>query len=160
MIEEHGQVVKAGDDGFAWVETRPRSRCGACAECEGCGISVLTSVLARRQSPIRAINSIGAVTGDQVVIGVSESGMLRGALAVYAAPLAGLFIGALAGHYLGDGESPRHTELWDLLGAAAGFTAGLVWLKRFSRASGRDGRFQPVILRRQMAVWPGVRETI
>ena len=152
MIEENGQVVKVEDDGMVWVETRRPSACGACADRQGCGTSVLASVLGQRQAPVRVINSIGAVAGDRVVIGVPESGLLRGSLAVYAVPLAGLFIGALSGHYLGDGGTHRYTDLWDLLGAAAGFTAGLVWLQRFSRATGRDERYQPVILRHQIPV--------
>jgi sigma-E factor negative regulatory protein RseC len=160
MIEENGRVVKVEDDGIVWVETRRSSACGACADRQGCGTSVLASVLGQRHAPVRVINSIGAVTGDRVVIGVSESGLLRGSLAVYAVPLAGLFIGALAGHYLGDGGTHRYADLWDLLGAAAGFTAGLAWLKRFSRATGRDERYQPVILRHQMAVRPSGKEIL
>lgn len=154
MIEENGQVVKVEDDGFVWVETRRSSTCGACADRQGCGTTVLASVLGQRPAPVRVMNSIGAVPGDRVVIGVSASGLLRGSLAVYAVPIAGLFIGALAGHYLGGGWIPRYAELWDLLGAAAGFTAGLAWLKQFSRATGRDSRYQPVILRRQTPVGP------
>jgi len=151
MIEENGQVVKVEDDGMVWVETRRPNACGACADRQGCGTSVLASVLGQRQAPVRVINSIGAVAGDRVVIGVSESGLLRGSLAVYAVPLAGLFVGALAGHYLGD---DRYADLWDLLGAVAGFTAGLAWLKRFSRTTGRDERYQAFILRHQIAVRP------
>jgi sigma-E factor negative regulatory protein RseC len=158
MIEENGQVVKVEDDGYVWVETLRLSTCGACAERQGCGTSVLASVLGQRQSPVRVINSIGAVAGDRVVIGVPESGLLRGSLAVYAVPLAGLFIGALTGHYLGDGGTPRHADLWDLLGAAVGFVAGLAWLKQFSLASARDDRYQPVILRRQLLTRPSGHE--
>jgi sigma-E factor negative regulatory protein RseC len=154
MIEEDGQVVKVENDGFVWVETRRQSTCGVCAVRQGCGTSVLASVLGRRQTPVRVVNSIGAVAGDQVVIGISESGLVRGSLAVYAVPLAGLFIGALTGHYLGDSGITRVADFWELLGAAAGFTAGLAWLRRFSHATGRDGRYQPVILRRRTPVRP------
>ena len=152
MIEEHGEVVEVGDDGFVWVETRRSSSCGACADRQGCGTSVLAGVLGQRHSPVRVINSIGAVAGDRVVIGVSESGLLRGSLAVYAVPLAGLVIGALTGHYLVDGATQHAAELWTLLGAVAGFMTALAWLKRFSRATGQDSRYQPVILRRQMPI--------
>lgn len=158
MIEENGQVVKVEDDGFVWVETLRPSTCGACADRQGCGTSVLASVMGQRQSPVRVINSIGAVAGDRVVIGVSESGLLRGSLAVYTVPLAGLFIGALTGHYFGDGGTPRYADLWELLGAAVGFAVGLAWLKRFSRASARDGRYQPIILRHQLPIRPSGRE--
>jgi len=154
MIEENGQVVRVEVDGMVWVETRRPSACGACSDRQGCGTSVLASVLGQRQAPVRVINSIGAVAGDQVVIGVSESGLLRGSLALYAVPLAGLFIGALAAHYVGDGWTHRYADLWDLLGAAAGFTAELAWLRRFSSVTGRDERYQPVILRRQSPIRP------
>jgi len=150
MIEENGQVVKV-EGGYAWVETLRTSTCGACAAGQGCGASVLASVLGQRNAPVRVINGIGALVGDRVVIGIAESSLVRGSLAVYAVPLAGLFIGALTGHYLGDGWAPRHADLSDLLGAAAGFAAGLGWLKHFSRATGRDDRYQPVILRREPA---------
>ena len=150
MIEENGLVVKDGDEGFVWVETRTPSTCGGCAERQGCGSAALADVLGRRQAPVRVINSIGAVVGDRVVIGVTESGLLRGSLAVYAAPLAGLFIGALVGHYLGADGPQRYADLWSLTGGAAGFAAGLAWLRRFSRATGRDRRYQPVTLRREL----------
>ena len=158
MIEENGQVVKVDEDGFVWVETQRPGACGACADRQGCGTSVLAGVLGQRRSPVRVINSIDAVAGDRVVIGVSESGLLRGSLAIYAVPLAGLFLGALTGHWLGDGGTHRYADLWELLGAAAGFAAGLVWLKQFSRASARDGRYQPAILRRQLPMRPSGRE--
>jgi len=152
MIEEHALVVKTGDDGFAWVETKRPSACGACAERPGCGTSALADVLGRRQAPVRVVNSIGAVAGDRVVIGVSESGLLRGSLAVYAVPLAGLFFGALGGYYLSDGAPRGDVDLWSLLLGAAGFSVGLLWLRRFSRATGRDGRYQPVTLRHALPV--------
>jgi sigma-E factor negative regulatory protein RseC len=87
-----------------------------------------------------------------VVIGLSESGLLRGSLAVYAAPLAGLFAGALTGYYLSDGAPQAHADLWSLLLGAAGFSVGLLWLRRFSRVSGRDRRYQAVTLRRALPV--------
>jgi positive regulator of sigma E activity len=46
------------------------------------------------------------------------------------------------------------------MGAVAGFAAGLAWLRRFSRATNRDARYQPVILRHQMAVRPSGHEIL
>jgi positive regulator of sigma E activity len=79
---------------------------------------------------------------------------------VYAVPLAGLFIGAVVGHYLGDGGTHQYADLWYLLGAVAGFAAGLAWLRRFSHATSRDERYQPVILRHQLAVKPSGHEIL
>jgi sigma-E factor negative regulatory protein RseC len=149
MIEEYGQVVTV-EEGCAWVETQRPTACGACAAGEGCGTSVLAGVLGRRKAPVRVINRIGAVTGERVVIGIPASGLVRGSLAVYAVPLAGLFAGAVLGQFLGGGYA-EYTDLAPLLGGSAGFAAGLAWLRRFNRATGRDDRYQPVLLRRQMA---------
>jgi len=147
MIEETALVVKVGEDGSAWVETTRASACGGCAERQGCGTSALAGVMGRRQAPLRVTNTVGAVAGDRVVIGIAESGLLRGSLAVYAVPLAGLFAGALTGYFLSAGASQGHADLWSLLSGAAGFTLALLWLRRFSRVTGRDGRYQPVTLR-------------
>jgi sigma-E factor negative regulatory protein RseC len=86
------------------------------------------------------------------VIGVPESGLLRGSLAVYAAPLAGLFAGALTGYSLSAGASQGYVDLVTMLLGAAGFAVALLWLRRFSRASARDRRYQPVTLRRALPV--------
>jgi sigma-E factor negative regulatory protein RseC len=150
MIEETGRVIQVRD-GYAWIETVPVTGCGSCAERRGCGTSVLASVLGRRKAPLRVVNRIGAVAGDQVVIGISESGMLRGSLAVYAAPLAGLLGGAVAGHYVLGAPDGGYPELGSILGAAAGFWIALVWLRRFSRNSAADARYQPVVLRHVVA---------
>jgi sigma-E factor negative regulatory protein RseC len=85
-----------------------------------------------------------------VVIGISESSLVRGSLAIYAVPLLGLFAGALFGQLLSGGYT-EYADLAPLLGGSAGFAAGLVWLRRFSRVTGRDDRYQPVLLRRQTA---------
>lgn len=146
MIEETGRVIEVRD-GYAWVECVPASGCGSCAAGRGCATAVLAGVLGRRRAPLRVANRLGASVGDQVVIGISESGMLRGSLAVYAVPLAGLLGGAVAGHYLAAVAATGYPELASILGAAAGFWAALAWLKRFSQASATDGRYQPVLLR-------------
>lgn len=150
MIEEDGQVVTVEEEGWAWVETRRPTACGACAAGQGCGTSVLAGVLGRRKAPVRVINRIGAVAGDRVVIGISESSLVRGSLAIYAVPLLGLFAGALFGQFLSGGYT-EYADLASLLGGSAGFAAGLAWLRRFSRVTGRDDRYQPVLLRRQAA---------
>jgi sigma-E factor negative regulatory protein RseC len=152
MIEESALVVKVEEEGFAWVETTRASACGGCAERHGCGTSALAGVLGRRQAPVRVINSVGAAVGERVVIGLPESGLLRGSLAVYAAPLAGLFTGGLTGQFLGAGVLQGHADFWSVLLGAGGFSVALLWLRRFSRVSARDGRYQPLILRRTRAV--------
>jgi sigma-E factor negative regulatory protein RseC len=149
VIEETGRVVNV-EDGYAWIETEPASTCGSCSARKGCGTSALASVFGRRAAPLRVVNNVNAAVGDSVVIGIDEAGLLRGSLAVYAAPLAGLFAGGLLGRYAGDVMLPGGAEIASILGALAGLAAGLVWLRRFSRQTQQDARYQPVILRMQI----------
>jgi sigma-E factor negative regulatory protein RseC len=150
MIEETGRVVEVQGD-YAWVETVPATTCDSCSARKGCGTSVLASVFGRRRSPVRALNRAGARAGEQVVIGISESSLVRGSLAVYMVPLAGLLVGTLAGRHLGMDLLPGHAEFASIVGAVAGLLAGLAWLRFFSHASDRDERYQPVVVRHQIA---------
>jgi sigma-E factor negative regulatory protein RseC len=154
MIEESGRVVAVEGD-FAWIESERKSTCGGCAVRKGCGTSAIAKVLGQRRTRLRVVNRIHAGVGDDVVVGISESGLVRGSLAVYAAPLAGLFAGALAGNLLAS-----NSELVTVAAALAGFVAALLWLKRFSRATEKDAAFQPVVLRVQIPVVAGPRDAI
>jgi sigma-E factor negative regulatory protein RseC len=151
LIEESGRVVDV-EDGYAWIETEPASACGSCAAGKGCGTSALAKLFGHRPAPLRVANSINAGIGEHVVIGIQEAGIVRGSLAVYTAPLAGLFIGALLGRYTGRMLGADMHEFASILGAVAGLAAALAWLRRFSRRTERDARYQPVILRRQLRV--------
>lgn len=146
MIEETGRVV-AVEDGYAWIETEPAGACGSCSVRRGCGTSALASLFGRRASPLRVVNDVNAAVGDGVVIGIEEAGLVRGSLAVYTAPLAGLFAGGLLGRYVAGFVMPAAGETASILGALAGLVAGLAWLRRFSRHTEQDARYQPVILR-------------
>jgi len=148
MIEEAGRVVEVRDE-FAWIETTPMTACNSCSARSGCGTPVLAKVLGRRNSPLRVANRIGVVVGDRVVIGIAESGLVRGSFAVYFAPLGGLFLGAAAGYYLAG--SSGYAEPASILGALTGFLAGLAWVRRFSRRTRQDARYQPVLLRQLIA---------
>lgn len=149
MIEEAGRIV-AVQGNFAWVETERATACGSCAVRKGCGTSAIAKVLGPRRMQLRVLNRIDARIGDTVVVGVSEAGLLRGSLAVYAAPLVGLFAGALTGHFAGRQLLAAGSELLVIGGSLAGFLVALLWLRRFSRMSEKDATYQPVVLRQQM----------
>lgn len=150
MIEETGQIVDV-QGAFAWVESERSSGCGSCAVNKGCGTGAIAKVLGQRRVRLRVLNRIGARVGDQVVIGVAESGLLRGSLAVYAAPLAGLFAGTLAGYALASRFYPEWpADPAAIAGALAGFIAGLAWLRGFSRRTAMNPAYQPVVLRQQI----------
>jgi len=149
MIEETGHVVDV-QGAYAWIESERTSTCGACNVRKGCGTAVLAKVLGQRRLHLRVLNRINARVGDAVVIGIAESSLVRGSLAVYALPLVALFAGAVAGNVLGHYFFPDRSELLAITGASAGLVAGLFWLKRFSRLTEADASYQPVILRKQI----------
>ena len=146
MIEESAQVISTEGD-FVWVETQRKSTCGGCAANRACGTSVLEKILGRRRTRVRALSEEAVQVGERVVIGIEESALLRGSLAVYTVPLAALLAGAVVGdllsqHWLLNGEA-----LTLVLGIG-GLLAGLLWLKGFTRRIRSDRRYQPVVLRR------------
>lgn len=149
MIEESGQVVEVQGE-FAWIESERTSTCGGCAVRKGCGTSAIAKVLGQRRVRLRVLNHINAVVGDNVVIGITESGLVRGSLAVYAAPLLGLFAGALAGQLLGKQVFDMQSDWLAIAGAVTGFVFALIWLKRFSHNTEKDTAYQPVVLRQQI----------
>jgi len=125
MIEETGQIVDV-EGAFAWVESERTSTCGSCAVRKGCGTGAIARVLGQRRVRLRALNCIQARVGDHVVIGVSESGLVRGSLAVYAVPLFGLFAGALGGYAMASRFYPEWpADPVAIAGALAGFVSGL-----------------------------------
>ncbi len=147
MIEQAGVVVTVQGE-YALVDGNRSTACGSCSARSGCGVSVLARVFGGRPVHLRALNRINARVGDPVVIGISEAGLLRGSMAVYLAPLAGLIVGALAGSWLGQGWSVLAGDAGALTGGCCGFVAGLVWLRRFSRRALNHPDYQPVILRK------------
>lgn len=143
MIEESAVVVEAGD-GYAWVETRRRSACGACSASEGCGTAALAKIWGGRRARVRAISTLPLQSGDMVIVGLAEGALLRGSLLVYLLPLALLLAGALLGQaaFAGAGEEPV------VLAGAVGLGLGFLAAHVISRRLRSDARFQPVVMRR------------
>lgn len=146
MIEENAQVVAAEGE-FVWVETRRQSTCGGCAANKGCGTSALAKVLGNKLTRVRALNQGVAQVGDQVVIGIDEQALVRGSLAIYLMPLAGLLLGAVVGALLSTRLLVAGEGLTIGLGVI-GLLLGLVWVRGFTHRIHNDSRYQPVVIRR------------
>lgn len=143
MIEERAVVMEAGD-GYAWLDIQRRSACGACHAGDGCGTAVLAKVWSGRRIRVRAIAELPLRQGDQVVVGLADGVLLRGALLAYLPPLALLLAGALLGDaaFTGTGEEPV------VLAGVVGLGLGFLVVRVLSRRLRDDPRFQPVVLRR------------
>jgi sigma-E factor negative regulatory protein RseC len=142
VIEQAARVVKL-EQGYAWVEAERKTGCGACAQQKGCGASLFDKLFGVKRARVRALNTLRAEVGDEVVIGVAEQAVLRGSWAVYAVPLLALLAFALGAEWLAVGG-----ELYTAAAAAVGFMAGQLWLRRYNARIAHDPRYQPVVLRR------------
>lgn len=144
MIEETAQVVATAADGV-WVETRRQSACGHCSARKGCGTAVLDKVMGQKRSRVLVSNPHDTVVqvGDEVLIGIDESALVRGSLALYFVPLLSFFLFGLLGQVLSRqwllGEGEGLSILFSLVGLFAGFA----WARHYARG---DRRYQPVLL--------------
>lgn len=145
MIEESGVIVATEGD-KAWVETSRRSSCGSC-EAKGCGTGALSQVLGRHSQRLLVNNPIGAQSGEQVVLGIEESALIKGSLAVYLVPLLALLAGGLFGELMAP-QLALPPEGASISGALFALGLALLWLRRFNRRAASDERYSAVILRR------------
>ncbi len=143
MMETQGQVIGIRH-GRVLVRTVGAAGCGSCAAGRGCGAGVLGKLFRRRSPEVEAVTDIDVDLGDQVIIGMDDTGMLYGSLALYGAPLAGLLVGMTATAILFPGSGDAVV----LMAGLAGMLAGLVWLTAISRRIADERRYRPVVLRR------------
>ena len=122
MIEEIATVIKTEGEMMS-VEIQRQSSCGACSVKSGCGTNLIASLFGKRQAMLSLPNTIHARPGDRVVLGIRENDLVTGSIRLYLFPLAGLLLGALAGHLLAG------TELFAIAGGLLGMFAVLQGLK-------------------------------
>lgn len=147
MITETAIVVLI-EDNQTWVETQRKSACGQCSANKGCGTSVLSKVIGNKLSKIKAINNINAQVGDEVVIGLNEQSLLKGAFMTYMLPLLFMFIFALVGQLMSENLQLQNNELLVIVFAVVGLMLGLRQVKSFSSAIAKNENYQPVILKK------------
>ncbi|MDR3300754.1 MAG: SoxR reducing system RseC family protein [Candidatus Accumulibacter sp.] len=116
MIETTGTVT-ALDGDHALVRVAGGG-CGRCHEPGGCGGAHLTQIFCASAKNYRVLNPRGAKPGEEVVVAIPDRVLLRGAVAGYAVPLLGLFMGAALGLGLAG-------ETGSMIGAAGGLA--LAW---------------------------------
>lgn len=117
MIEARVRVVSAAK-GLAWVAASEQSGCAACQSQTSCGISGLGKYLSRRR-PALSISQADAQTGDEMLLCVEESELLRAGLFTYLVPpLLAVLAAALA-------DAQGAGDLIAVLAAASGMALGL-----------------------------------
>jgi sigma-E factor negative regulatory protein RseC len=127
MIETRVRIVSARA-GTAWVEATESSGCGACRSKSSCGVSGLGRFFSNKRQPVAVACGDSLKPGQELVLAVDESEMLRAGLLAYLLPaLLAVFGAALADHVWGG-------DATGVLGALAGFALGLAIARLFSRA--------------------------
>ena len=106
-------VERILDPNHAVISVPRKSACGHdCEECAGCGVSGAAV-------EAKAVNPIGAVPGQKVVVESSTQKMLGIVAFVYAIPVVLFLLGYLVPVFLGAGVAVQYTA------AALGFFSGV-----------------------------------
>ena len=128
-------VERILDSGHAEISVPRKSACGHdCEECAGCGVTG-AAVHAK------ALNPIGALPGQKVVVESSTKKMLRIVALVYLIPVALFFLGYLAAMAVTASVAVQYTA------AAAGFILGLLGAISYDRRLRARGGLSFTIVR-------------
>ncbi len=145
MIQESGVVIKV--DGLsAWVETQRKSACDTCSANKACGNAVLNKVMGRKRNVVQVESIQGLLVGDRVVMGMHESALVKGSLAIYIVPLLLMLALALTGEILGQFLFSAKTEAVTILFAAVGLGLGVLWLRYFNIKNRCNRMYHPTVL--------------
>jgi sigma-E factor negative regulatory protein RseC len=140
LTREEGVVIKA-DAQTAWIKT---TKTGACSECSA--KSSCHTMGGGKDMEVKAINDIGAVIGDRVVIGFETSSLLKASFLIYIFPVLGLIVGAAVGQEM--------APMIGLNGAAASPLAGLLFfslafliIRRKGNQLAKQNQYRPKVIR-------------
>jgi sigma-E factor negative regulatory protein RseC len=146
MIEETATVVDVQDD-YAIVATAQRAACGSCDSSGSCSTSVLSGLFKRRQNQLTVLNPIHAQPGEQVIIGLQETALIKASFMAYLLPLLCMMFAAIAVQQLTEYYKLLGGELPIVVGGLLGLFAGLFLFKRITVRKRSDPAYQAVILR-------------
>lgn len=108
MLEESAIVVKI-ENGLVWVVGTQNNACAGCAQKTSCSSTALSTVL--KKKPVPVDNELSLKTGDNVIVAIDESVLLRATFSLYLLPLIALFIGAGIADSLVSDTTP-YADLW------------------------------------------------
>ena len=144
MIEERGVVVDVSpEEGTVVLEKTPGGNCGTCAA--PC-LALRAGYAAKGRLSLRVASPDSFKPGDRVVMGLAETAVLTAAIRLYLLPVAGLLLGALAGH-----QVAQLTGWIDDAASAAGALGGLLLVLRAIRSvtgKNRADEVSSIVVRR------------
>lgn len=140
-LEPLAQQSPTENQSIATLEVVRKTACGLCGQTRGCGNSIWGKLLNHKSVNFTAQNSINAKVGDNVIVGIDESALVKSAMLLYMVPLATMFFGAILASRL------SALEAAPLLGAGAGLLVGFLWVKGHTAGRSYYQNNQPKILR-------------
>ena len=144
MIEELAIVTKI-ENHQVWVESGPYGACGGCLQKTSCTTNAIGSVLKKKQVPVDS--GMPLKTGDQVMVAIDESLLLRASLLLYLAPLIALFTGAGIAEWL-LADNVRYADLWIAGSAALSFFVSLWLINKMQSLLILNYYARPVVVRK------------
>ena len=140
MATEQGTVIKIDAQG-TWVKTSQSSACAGCSAKGSC-----LSKPGGDEREVNAINTVGAVVGDRIVLGIESAPLLKATFLLYVFPIIALIFGAFLGHELAGNLQMDATNLSVLSGLAFFASAVLIMRRRANRMALQDA-YRPKIIR-------------
>ena len=141
MPTEEGLVIKTDDD-YAWIQTIRSAGCESCQSRHACQ----TLGGGGNEMLVKAVNPVGAVEGDQVVVEFNTGSLLKGTFLIYMFPIICLLIGAGIGVKL----SRAYGLDESILSAAVGFGAlvlSILLVIFIGNHMGKKDAYRPRIIR-------------
>jgi len=136
VIEQQARVVTV-EQGRVQVRIGGQTGCSACDDGKGCGAGLFGKLLKRHPVEMELDNSIGAINGQAVLLGMSEALFLKLVFRLYGLPLLAGLLGAVGGHWLAVNMGAG-AGMIDLLTLAVAVFAALTVLIFRQRASRQD----------------------
>ena len=133
MIEEVARVIEINAD-KAMLEVVKTSSCNSCNAKGACGTASLSQVFNFRAPALEVDNTLGAKSGDQVVVALPERSFLAGSFLLYILPLISMI---LAAAFVGWINGPQITannasELPQIVAGLLGLIGGLLLTRKLS----------------------------
>jgi sigma-E factor negative regulatory protein RseC len=125
MIETRARVVSV-DSGNAWVEASSQQGCAACHAHSSCSVSGLGKFFGRNKPPVALACDLSLEPGEELVLSMSESDLLRAGILAYLLPTVLSVLGAVATSLAGLGDGAAVAAM------ATGFAGGMLIARRFA----------------------------
>lgn len=138
MITE-AAIVKRRDGRLVELELQRNSTCGQCELSKSCGTGALGRLLGHRRKPILIETDHQVEPGDELVLGLSESALVKASLTVYGFPLLGMICAGLLA------ALAAVPEIVVAAAAVAGFLGGYKLAGYFAHNL-EAGRLEPYII--------------